>query len=78
MNIYDTYFSILEQMDFTQEEAIALNPVTACNVEIGVAPTVWIICSYGVSNFMNYIRKKDIKKLIVADAFNFSLLELNL
>ena len=70
----DEIENFIKSMDFTQEEAVALNPVTACNVEIGVAPTVWIICSYGVSNFMNYIRKKDIKKLIVADAFNFSLL----
>ena len=66
--------NFIKSMDFTQEEAVALNPVTACNIEIGVAPTVWVICSYGVSNFMNFVRKKTIKKLIIADAFNFSLL----
>ena len=63
--------NFINTMDFTHEEAKKETPVTACNVEMGVAPTVRIICSYGVANFMNFIRGKGLKKLILADAFGF-------
>lgn len=63
--------NFINTMDFTHEEARKETPVTACNVEMGVAPTVRIICSYGVANFMNFIRSKGLKKLILADAFAF-------
>lgn len=65
--------NLIRSMDFTHEEAKASTPVTACNVEMGVAPTVRIICSYGVSNFMNFIRKKELKKIVTIDAFNFDI-----
>lgn len=67
----DLIENLLKSMDFSHEEAHAATPVTACNVEMGVAPTVRIICSLGVSNFMNFIRKGELKKLILNDAFNF-------
>lgn len=63
--------NFLKSMDFSHDEAKAATPVTACNIEMGVAPTVRVICSYGVANFMNYIRGKELKKIITADAFNF-------
>lgn len=63
--------NFINTMDFTHEEAKKETPVTACNIEMGVAPTVRIICSLGVANFMNFIRGKDMKKLILADAFAF-------
>lgn len=65
--------NFINSMDFSHEEAHAATPVTACNVEMGVAPTVRIICSFGVSNFMNYIRKKDVKKMILIDAFSMEV-----
>lgn len=65
--------NLLKSMDFTHDEAKAATPVTACNIEMGVAPTVRIICAYGVANFMNYVRGKELKKIIIADAFNFDL-----
>lgn len=65
--------NLIKSMDFSHEEAKASTPVTACNVEMGVAPTVRIICSYGVANFMNFIRKVPIKKIIVANAFTFEV-----
>lgn len=63
--------NFINTMDFTHEEAKKETPVTACNIEMGVAPTVRIICSLGVANFMNFIRGKELKKLILADAFAF-------
>ncbi len=65
--------NLIKSMDFTHEEAKAATPVTACNIEMGVAPTVRIICSYGVSNFMNFIRGKGLKKIVTIDAFNFDV-----
>lgn len=65
--------NLILSMDFTHEEAKEVTPVTACNIEMSVAPTVRIICSYGVSNFMNFIRKKELKKIITIDSFNFDV-----
>jgi glycine/D-amino acid oxidase-like deaminating enzyme len=65
--------NFIKSMQFSHEEAHAATPVTACNVEMGVAPTVRSICALGVSNFMNFVRTGNIKKMIVMDAFNFSL-----
>lgn len=65
--------NFIKSMDFSHEEAKATTPVTACNVEMGVAPTVRIICSYGVSNFMNLISKKETKKIVLINAFTFEV-----
>lgn len=63
--------NFIKSMGFSHEEAQASTPMTACHVEMGVAPTVRIICSYGVANFMNFIRTNELKKIITADAFRF-------
>ena len=63
----------VNSMNFTHDEAKEETPVSACNVTLSVASTVWVICSLGVSNFMNFWNGKGIKKLILADAFNFML-----
>ena len=65
--------NFLKSMEFSHEEAQESTPMTACHVEMGVAPTVRIICAYGVSNFMNYIRKKELKQIVLIDAFNFDV-----
>lgn len=64
---------LLNSMNFSHDEAKAETPVSACNVELGVCPTVRIICAYGVANFMNFWNGKPLKKLILADAYNFML-----
>lgn len=65
--------NFLKSMDFTQEEAVKNTPVTACNVEMGVAVTVRLICCCGVSNFMNFILGKGIKKTILTNSFTFDV-----
>ncbi len=65
--------NFLRSMAFSHDEAKAETPVTACNVEMSVAPTVRIICSYCVANFMNFVRAKEIKKIITVDAFTFDV-----
>lgn len=63
----------LNSMNFSHEEAAEETPVSACHVTLSVCPTVRIICAYGVANFMNFWNGKPLKKLILADAFNFML-----
>lgn len=65
--------NLIKTMEFTHEEAHAATPVTACGVELGVAPTVWLGCSYGVANFVNFIKGKPLKTLILIDAFKFEV-----
>lgn len=60
-------------MRFSHDEATAETPVSACNVTLSVCPTVRIICAYGVANFMNFWNGKPLRKLILADAFGFTL-----
>lgn len=64
---------LLNSMNFSHEEASEETPVSACGVTLGVAPTVRAICTLGVANFVNFIRGKGLKKLIILDAFNFML-----
>lgn len=63
----------LNSMSFTREEAKEATPMSACNVALSVAPTLRVVCSYGVSNFINFVSKGEIKKLVLIDAFNFSV-----
>jgi len=49
----------IRSMDFTHEEAAAETPVSACNVTLSVAPTVRMICSLGVANFVNFVKNMD-------------------
>jgi len=65
--------NFLASMDFTHEEAKANTPVTACNIAMGVAPTVRVICSLGIANFMNYINKGELKKIMDVNIFGFDI-----
>jgi molybdopterin/thiamine biosynthesis adenylyltransferase len=63
----------LRSMNFSHEEAAAETPVSACNVTLSVAPTVRMICSLGIANFVNFAKHKSLKKFIQIDAFGFVL-----
>ena len=63
----------IRSMEFTHEEAVAETPVSACNVTLSVAPTVRMVCALGVSNFVNFVKSKKIKKLMLINAFGFTL-----
>lgn len=60
-------------MNFTHEEAASETPVSACNIPLSVAPTIRIIAAYGVANFINFIKGTSLKKMILADAFAFTV-----
>lgn len=61
----------LKTMNFTDEEAVAETPMTACGTMLSVCPTVRIICAHAVSNFMNFIKSSgaEYKRTILIDAF---------
>lgn len=61
----------LATMQFTREEAAAATPVSACGTSLNVAPTVLTLASYTVSNFINFTLGKELKELILFDAFSF-------
>lgn len=63
--------NLWNSMQFSQEEADAAAPQSACNQLLSVAPTIRTICSFGVANFMNFVQKRTLKKSIRLDAFDF-------
>lgn len=65
--------NFLKTMAFTHDEAKEETPVSACNITLSVVPTVRLICAYGVSNFINFIKGQPLKKMIQADAFSYLL-----
>jgi molybdopterin/thiamine biosynthesis adenylyltransferase len=65
--------NFIKSMNFTHEEASAETPVSACNVTLSAAPTIRIICSLGVSNFINFVKGSGLKNFIQTDAFKFTL-----
>lgn len=65
--------SFIDSMSFSHEEAKEATPVSACNIELSVAPTIRAIVAYGVSNFVNFVKGEPIRKMILADAFHFMI-----
>lgn len=63
----------IRSMNFTHEEAAQETPVSACNVTLSVAPTIRMICSLGVANFINFVKGNGLRKFIQIDAFRFVL-----
>lgn len=68
--------TFLNSMNFTQEEGKAETPLSACNMELSFATTVFTIVAAGVSNFVNFIKEQKLKKMIIIDAFAFDTLAL--
>lgn len=58
-------------MQFSHDDAKAVTPVSACNLELSVAPTIRSICANCVANFMNYVNRRSLKNTIIVNAFNF-------
>lgn len=65
--------NLLDSMQFSHEEAAEETPVSACGITLGVATTVRLISALGVNNFINFVKGKGIKKMMMIDGFNFML-----
>ena len=61
--------NLRKTMDFTEEEAKAATPVSACGSTLAVLPTIRMITAVGVANFMNFVKTGDLKTMILIDAF---------
>lgn len=66
--------AFIGQMQFTHEEAKAETPISACGTSLNIITTVRIICSYGLCNFINFVKNKELKKMVLIDGFNFDIL----
>jgi hypothetical protein len=65
--------AFINTMQFSSEEAKEATPVSACGTTLSVAPTVWTVASVTVSNFINFTLGKEIKSIILLDAFEYSI-----
>lgn len=65
--------NLLKTMNFSEEDAKKATPVSACNVDLSVCPTIRTICAYGVANFMNFWNGKPLKTIVLMDAFDMTL-----
>lgn len=65
--------NLLNSMNFTNEDAKVDTPVSACNIELSVCPTIRTICALGVANFANFWNDKPLKKMILVDVYGFDI-----
>lgn len=61
--------SFLGTMNFTDEEAEQATPVSVCGSSLSVAPTVLVLASVIVANFIKYVKKEKIAKMALIDPF---------
>lgn len=69
----DDVAELLNTMDFTDEEAKAATPVSACGVELNVVYTVKSIVSFGVCNFVRVCQGLPIKNKVFVDMNLYSV-----
>ena len=65
--------NLLAGMQFSHEEAKESMPVSACGTSLNVLPTVRMITAVGVANWMNFLKTKTAKKVILIDSFRPSI-----
>jgi len=66
--------ALLQSMQFTDEEAKAGTPVSACGVTLGVVTTVRMIVGMGVNNFLNFLKGEGIWKVVSCNGFAGNIL----
>lgn len=57
--------AFINSMQFSHEEASKETPMSACHVTLSVAATVRLICTYGVVNFIDFLKKGTLKKTVL-------------
>lgn len=65
--------ALWNSMQFSDEEAKAATPVSACNTPLSVAPTIRMVVAAGVANFQNGWNGKKIHRMIIANPYSPSL-----
>lgn len=64
---------ILKTMNFTQAEAEAATPVSACGTTLNVVYIVRLLVGYICANFIHYVKTQELQRVILVDAENFLL-----
>jgi molybdopterin/thiamine biosynthesis adenylyltransferase len=67
----DSIANLLGTMQFSHDEAKTATPISACGTTLNIIPTVRTIVSFGLANFINFIKTGQLKKMILVDAFSF-------
>lgn len=67
----DSITKLLNTMNFSHAEAKEATPISACGTTLNIVPTVRVIVSLGLSNFINFVKDKKLKSMILADSFHF-------
>ena len=65
--------NLLKTMNFTHDEAKETTPLSACGTSLNVTPTVRIIVSLQIANWINFVKEKEYKKVILIDAFSYDI-----
>lgn len=68
--------AFLSTMNFTHEEAKEAMPISACGTTLSIAATVKSIVCDGISNWINFVRTKQLSKLIMHNAFKYQYLNM--
>lgn len=66
--------NFMNTMNFTHEEATEATPISACGSTLSIIPTIKVITSEGMANFINFINDGLLHQTILIDAFNYSIL----
>ena len=67
--------NFIKTMDFTDAEAVDATPVSACGTTLSVSPTIRMIVSCGMTNFLNFLKEPTaLKSMVIADPFKFEIL----
>lgn len=63
-----------DTMDFTDEEAEDITPVSPCGTHLSVLPTIQTVVSAGVQNLIHMIRDREYHNIIIVDLQAMSIL----
>lgn len=67
----------IKSMQFSHEEAQQNTQVSACNMTLSIVPTVRVVCSVGVANFINFINYGEIASMVLLDPFKFDIFKVS-
>lgn len=70
---HDNIKKFLQTMAFSHAEAKESVPVSACGTTLSVIPTVRSIVSFGLSNWINFVKDHGLKTMILLNAFTYQI-----
>lgn len=62
--------NFIASMKFTQAEAKAAMPVSACGTSLCVLPTIWSVVAQGIANFINFTKEEITYPVVIVNPFD--------